>query len=57
MAEMVPYEFWSYMNSSIKMKNPNAFLIAEVYNPKEYRNYINLGKWIIYMIRLSFMIS
>ncbi|MDI1255145.1 MAG: alpha-amylase family protein [Flavobacterium sp.] len=44
MAEMVPYEFWSYMNSAIKMKNPNAFLIAEVYNPKEYRNYINLGK-------------
>lgn len=44
MAEMVPYEFWSYMNSSIKMKNPKAFLLAEVYNPKEYRNYIKLGK-------------
>jgi glycosidase len=44
MAEMVPYEFWSYMNSSIKMKNPNAFLLAEVYNPNEYRNYIFLGK-------------
>ena len=44
MAEMVPYEFWSYMNSSIKMKNPNAFLLAEVYNPKEYRNYVRLGK-------------
>jgi len=44
MAEMVPYEFWSYMNSSIKMKNPDAFLLAEVYNPKEYRNYIRLGK-------------
>ena len=44
MAEMVPYEFWSFMNSAIKMKNPNAFLLAEVYNPKEYRNYIQLGK-------------
>ncbi|TDE02162.1 alpha-amylase family protein [Flavobacterium hiemivividum] len=44
MAEMVPYEFWSYMNSAIKMKNPDAFLLAEVYNPKEYRNYIRLGK-------------
>lgn len=44
MAEMVPYEFWSYMNSAIKVKNPNAFLLAEVYNPKEYRNYIRLGK-------------
>ncbi|WP_435416511.1 alpha-amylase family protein [Polaribacter aestuariivivens] len=44
MAEMVPVEFWSYMNSSIKMKNPEAFLLAEVYNPKEYRNYIKKGK-------------
>lgn len=43
MAEMVPYEFWSYMNSAIKMQNSDAFLLAEVYNPKEYRNYINLG--------------
>ncbi|OXA87685.1 alpha-amylase family protein [Flavobacterium hercynium] len=44
MAEMVPYEFWSYMNSAIKVKNSNAFLLAEVYNPNEYRNYIRLGK-------------
>ena len=44
MAEMVPVEFWSYLNSAIKHKNPNAILLAEVYNPKEYRNYIRLGK-------------
>lgn len=44
MAEMVPYEFWSYMNSAIKMAKPDSFLMAEVYNPKEYRNYIHLGK-------------
>ncbi len=44
MAEMVPVEFWSYMNSSIKMKNPEAFLLAEVYNPDLYRPYIHLGK-------------
>lgn len=44
MAEMVPVEFWSYLNSSIKQKNPDAFLLAEVYNPAEYRNYIRLGK-------------
>ncbi len=44
MAEMVPFEFWSYMNSAIKMKNPDAFLLAEVYNPNEYRNYIFKGK-------------
>ncbi|WP_373521350.1 alpha-amylase family glycosyl hydrolase, partial [Aquiflexum sp.] len=44
MAEMVPVEFWSYMNSAIKMKNPDAFLLAEIYNPREYRNYIHFGK-------------
>ncbi len=44
MAEMVPVEFWSYLNSAIKMQNPDAFLLAEIYNPKEYRNYVRLGK-------------
>jgi glycosidase len=44
MAEMVPVAFWSFMNSSIKMKNPDAFLLAEVYNPKMYRTYIRKGK-------------
>lgn len=44
MAEMVPVEFWSYMNSAIKTKNPDAFLLAEVYNPGLYRNYIHKGK-------------
>jgi len=44
MAEMVPVEFWSYMNSHIKMKNPNAFLLAEVYQPHLYRDYIQKGK-------------
>jgi glycosidase len=44
MAEMVPVEFWSFMNSAIKMKNPDTFLLAEVYNPKMYRDYIQKGK-------------
>jgi len=44
MAEMVPVEFWSYLNSAIKMKNPDAFLLAEVYNPSLYREYIKKGK-------------
>ena len=44
MAEMVPVEFWSYMNSAIKMKNQDAFLLAEVYNPALYRDYIHKGK-------------
>lgn len=44
MAEMVPVEFWSYLNSSIKMKNPQSFLLAEIYNPNAYRDYIRKGK-------------
>ncbi len=44
MAEMVPVEFWSFMNSSIKMKNPAAFLLAEIYNPNLYRDYVHKGK-------------
>ena len=34
MAEMVPVAFWSYLNSSIKARNPDAFLLAEVYQPR-----------------------
>ena len=44
MAEMVPIEFWSYMNSHIKNKNADALLLAEVYNPHLYRDYIFKGK-------------
>ncbi|MCK0161536.1 alpha-amylase family protein [Allomuricauda sp. F6463D] len=44
MAEMVPVEFWSFLNSNIKIKNPDAFLLAEVYNPDLYRDYISQGK-------------
>ncbi len=44
MAEMVPVEFWSYLNSAIKLKNPKALLVAEIYNPEIYRDYIQLGK-------------
>ncbi len=44
MSEMVPVEFWSYMNSAIKMKKEDAFLLAEIYNPSVYRDYIHKGK-------------
>jgi glycosidase len=44
MAEMVPVEFWSFLNSSIKQKNANAFLLAEVYQPDKYRAYLHKGK-------------
>jgi len=44
MAEMVPVEFWSYLNSNIKMAKPDAFLLAEIYQPHIYRDYISRGK-------------
>ena len=44
MAEMVPVEFWSFLNSSIKQKAPDAFLLAEVYQPDKYRDYLHKGK-------------
>lgn len=44
MAEMVPVEFWSYMNSAIKVARPDAFLLAEIYQPDVYRDYIRKGK-------------
>ncbi len=44
MAEMVPVEFWSYLNSHIKAQKPDAFLLAEIYQPHLYRDFIQLGK-------------
>lgn len=44
MAEMVPVEFWSYLNTNILRINPDAFLLAEVYNPALYRDYLQLGR-------------
>ncbi|WP_038177337.1 alpha-amylase family protein [Vibrio pacinii] len=44
MAEMVPVEFWSFLNSAIKHANPQSIVIAEVYQPALYRDYIQLGK-------------
>ena len=44
MAEMVPVECWSYLNSFIKSIRPDAFLLAEIYNPDNYRDYLHIGK-------------
>jgi len=44
MAEMVPVEFWSYLNTNILSIHPSAFLLAEVYNPDLYRDYLQLGR-------------
>ncbi len=43
MAEMVPVEFWSFLNCSIKQEYPDAFLLAEVYQPHLYDSYIRPG--------------
>lgn len=45
MAEMVPVEFWGWCIPEIKKVNPAVVFIAEIYNPQEYRNYINVGKF------------
>ncbi|MRT94414.1 alpha-amylase family glycosyl hydrolase [Ancylomarina sp. 16SWW S1-10-2] len=45
MAEMVPVEFWAWMIPSVKLKYPMLTFIAEVYNPAEYDNYIDNGKF------------
>ena len=44
MAEMVPVEFWSYLNAFIKSRRPDAFLMTEIYNPESYRDYLYIGK-------------
>jgi len=44
MAEMVPVEFWSYLNSAIKTAKPSAEVVGEIYNPSIYRSYIQSGK-------------
>ncbi|MBR2631614.1 MAG: alpha-amylase family protein [Bacteroidaceae bacterium] len=43
MAEMVPCDFWGWVIPQIKAKYPDLIFIAEVYNPREYRNYIYRG--------------
>lgn len=43
MAEMVPVEFWQWAIPQVKAVNPNIIFIAEIYNPAQYRNYIQTG--------------
>lgn len=45
MAEMVPVEFWGWVIPKIKEINSNIIFIAEVYNPNEYRNYLQNGNF------------
>ena len=41
MAEMVPLEFWRWSIPQIKAKYPNIIFIAEIYNPSQYRNFLD----------------
>lgn len=43
MAEMVPVDFWHWVIPQIKQQYPHIIFIAEVYNPKLYRSYIQYG--------------
>jgi len=43
MAEMEPCAFWWYASQKLKSQYPEIPLIGEVYNPAQYRNYINAG--------------
>lgn len=44
-AEMVPVEFWEYAITEVKKSYPDVIFIAEIYNPDQYRNYIQKGKF------------
>jgi len=45
MAEMVPVEFWQWAIPQVKAINPDIIFIAEIYNPAQYNNYIETGKF------------
>lgn len=45
MSEMVPVEFWNWVIPQIKTLRPGIIFIAEVYNPKLYKEYITVGKF------------
>lgn len=45
MAEMVPVEFWNWAIPQVKAVNPEIIFIAEIYNPAQYRNYIQTGRF------------
>ena len=44
-AEMVPVEFWAYVIPEVKKVKPDIIFIGEAYNPKEYKTYLDKGKF------------
>ncbi len=45
MSEMVPVEFWHWVIPQVKAVNPEVIFIAEIYNPDQYRNYLDRGRF------------
>ena len=45
MVEMVPVEFWAWVIPELKKVKPNLIFIGEAYNPKEYKTYLDKGKF------------
>ncbi len=45
MAEMIPVEFWEWVIPQVKAANSQVVFIAEIYNPAQYRNYIDRGRF------------
>ncbi|WP_046243934.1 alpha-amylase family glycosyl hydrolase [Hymenobacter terrenus] len=45
MAEMVPVEFWAYVIPEVKKVKPDIIFIAEAYNAKAYKTYLEKGKF------------
>ncbi|MBF9221611.1 alpha-amylase family glycosyl hydrolase [Hymenobacter ruricola] len=45
MAEMVPVEFWAWVIPEVKKVKPGIVFIAEAYNAKEYKTYLDKGKF------------
>lgn len=45
MSEMVPVEFWHWVIPQVKAVNPEVIFIAEIYNPDQYRNYLDHGRF------------
>ncbi|MEN6619801.1 MAG: alpha-amylase family protein [Rikenellaceae bacterium] len=43
MAEMVPVEFWKWAIKNVKKNFPETIFIAEIYNPDQYSNYLNIA--------------
>lgn len=43
MAEMVPTSFWSYSTRIVKERFPQIIFIGEVYDPGQYRSFIQSG--------------